>query len=408
MNYLMRTVIIVLGMHRSGTSAITGLLQQLDIYLGSNTFAPQEDNVKGFFENIKVLNLNIKILGENFSSYEDTEYTLNIAKEKHSVYVQEAKQIIEEEFSKNTLFAIKDPRLCITFPVWEEAFKYFNIKIKILLPYRNPFEIAQSLKTRNNFSIEKSLLLWAKHFFHAELYSRKYERYFIDFTDLVNNTNGILNILQKFLKIDLKDASQRIEGFIEKELKHHNLSYDTINQDMPYFLTKTIKMMKHNELNTTDNESYDALREQFLTTKSIFHKPDIIENIPEFKTIHSTAEKFQRQVFLMNNFSKIVTFDASYYSQKHNMEHQNEKELLQHFISHGMKKGLMPNFFCEQYKIQVKYLRDCFHDFFHQQLIKYKQIEQIDALKQSEKALQTELAIKEKQLQILLGENIHD
>ena len=44
-----QTCILILGMHRSGTSAIAGTLNNLDVYLGSNLMDPGKENPKGFF-----------------------------------------------------------------------------------------------------------------------------------------------------------------------------------------------------------------------------------------------------------------------------------------------------------------------------------------------------------------------
>ena len=47
------TPIVVLGMHRSGTSALTGMLHSLGIHLGpeEDLKSPQKDNPQGFWEN---------------------------------------------------------------------------------------------------------------------------------------------------------------------------------------------------------------------------------------------------------------------------------------------------------------------------------------------------------------------
>ena len=46
-----RLAIIVLGMHRSGTSMLTGLLDQININLGDDLMESTKYNFKGYFEN---------------------------------------------------------------------------------------------------------------------------------------------------------------------------------------------------------------------------------------------------------------------------------------------------------------------------------------------------------------------
>ena len=53
-----QTCILILGMHRSGTSALTGVLSLLDVYLGSELMPASEDNKKGYFENKNLYRIN--------------------------------------------------------------------------------------------------------------------------------------------------------------------------------------------------------------------------------------------------------------------------------------------------------------------------------------------------------------
>lgn len=58
----MQKCLIVLGMHRSGTSAIAGFLNKLGITLGSNLMMPTEYNEKGYFENWYIFRANVNIM----------------------------------------------------------------------------------------------------------------------------------------------------------------------------------------------------------------------------------------------------------------------------------------------------------------------------------------------------------
>lgn len=65
-----QTCILVLGMHRSGTSALTGVLGLLDVYL-ADTIKGDENNKKGYFENWKVQQLNDRIFSSIKSNWQD-------------------------------------------------------------------------------------------------------------------------------------------------------------------------------------------------------------------------------------------------------------------------------------------------------------------------------------------------
>lgn len=75
-----QTCILLLGMHRSGTSALAGTLHQLGIYLGSDLMKPGQYNKKGYFENNLIFRFNEQLLHKVGSSWDDifySEYKIN-------------------------------------------------------------------------------------------------------------------------------------------------------------------------------------------------------------------------------------------------------------------------------------------------------------------------------------------
>ena len=56
------TAILVAGMHRSGTSALTGALNVLGISLGQHLLAPGEDNPKGYWEHQSAVEIHERLL----------------------------------------------------------------------------------------------------------------------------------------------------------------------------------------------------------------------------------------------------------------------------------------------------------------------------------------------------------
>jgi len=180
-----QTCILVLGMHRSGTSALTGVLSLLDVYLGSELMPANFSNEKGYFENYVLFRENDRLLSQIDSSWDDIFYDkskLDLIEETKNL-----KEIIQKEFKYSKIFAIKDPRLAFLFPIYKNVLEELNIDIKIILPYRNPIEVANSLQKRESMSLEKGMLLWAYHFLLAEKFSRGYKRVFVGFDDLMNN-----------------------------------------------------------------------------------------------------------------------------------------------------------------------------------------------------------------------------
>lgn len=65
------TTVIILGMHRSGTSIIAGVLHTLGVYMGNKFIGAHWSNLLGHFENIEFVRLNDKILKNAGGSWDN-------------------------------------------------------------------------------------------------------------------------------------------------------------------------------------------------------------------------------------------------------------------------------------------------------------------------------------------------
>ncbi|CAA6826102.1 MAG: Unknown protein, partial [uncultured Sulfurovum sp.] len=272
----LKTAYFILGMHRSGTSALAGVLNIMGLEFGSELTKPSEkENPKGFFENIFVQVLNKKIFSENNSSWDDYTFDINnIEKKDIDKYIKEAKNILKDEFQYVDNFAIKDPRICLLFPIWEQACLDMEIEIKIIIPYRNPLEVAASLKKRNGFSYEFSFILWMKHFLLSENYSRKYNRIFISFDDLIYKTPITLKEILDFLGIDLrKKMQENIDDFLDKNIKHNNIPIKNFSKDSTLLLQDIFKLIGIKKFE--DKNKFDSMRKDFYHQLNLFNNKEL-------------------------------------------------------------------------------------------------------------------------------------
>lgn len=266
----MKESIIVLGMHRSGTSVLTGLVSILGAYAGSSLMAPTKENPKGYFENNKVYFLNEKILQENESSWDDYTFSLEkISPEKIDEYVIQAKNIIQDELKYVKKIIIKDPRICLLFPIWERALNELDIKIKILLAYRSPMEVAFSLKARDQMPVEKGLLLWSHYFFLSEFFSRNYERQVVHFDDDFHDFEFFVEKLADFTGNDLTELClESAKSFYSPKLKHQNISLENISLQLPPYLNGVISLLREREFD--DSSRLDKFHEEFINSTTFY------------------------------------------------------------------------------------------------------------------------------------------
>ncbi len=222
-----RKCIFVLGMHRSGTSAMAGLLAHLGLPLGKELMAANEFNKKGYFENNRIYQLNERLLGFLGAGWDET-FLLEenwIENQDLGKFREELVRIIDEEFSNTPNFVIKDPRICVLLPLYQEVFHSIDIDSQYIIMVRHPEEIWLSLARREQFPRNKSHLLWVDHMVNAERLSRGKTRIFVHFTHLLDNWKDVVEkVIEKLgISIQSKELSSELSGFIEPGLRHYEI-----------------------------------------------------------------------------------------------------------------------------------------------------------------------------------------
>ena len=183
------TAVLVLGMHRSGTSALTGVLKRLGVDLGSNLGAPQPDNPTGFFEHMDIVQLHDEILMTLGTSWDDPRSLPDgwLHDPRIGAFRDQLVSIIRRDFSRSRLWGIKDPRLCRLLPLWLELFDELNIHAKAILIARDPSEVSASLQKRNATDYEQATMLWLSYVLSSERHSRNLTRTIVLYDDLLSN-----------------------------------------------------------------------------------------------------------------------------------------------------------------------------------------------------------------------------
>lgn len=220
MNKNLPREIIVLGMHRSGTSMLSGLLDILGVDMGDDYPGRQLSNPLGHFEDGDLLRLNESILVEAGGSW-DHPPPLTVIKKQAPIFEEKIKQIIQykQANNKGKLWGWKDPRTSLTIDLY---FPYLR-NPAVIWCQRDQADISNSLWKRNKISPQASEDLTnhyqeqIRDFFyrHPEIPVLK-----IFYQDIVKEPlRWILEVVD-FLEIDVdQDQIAQAESFIlPKEL----------------------------------------------------------------------------------------------------------------------------------------------------------------------------------------------
>ena len=301
-----KSCMLVLGMHRSGTSALAGSFNSIGFNVGRNVMSPdKEQNSKGFFENEEFYLLNESILADCQLTW-DTDQKIDIfdlPRHKIRFYINCIKRIIASQFElEEERILIKDPRICLLLPLYVDAIKELGYDIYVAIVYRNPAQISASLYKRNKIKIEKAYRLTANYLLQAEYHSRNLKRYFISYADLLKSPRVILDLLSEDLKIDPKKSIQPISNFIDEKLRHHTAV--TIEQKGDFeIVSKIYKILCDESGKSFSNLNllFDKLRIDFYHRKQDFK---IIQKVSNEKLelvkseVKGSKEKLTMQIFL--------------------------------------------------------------------------------------------------------------
>lgn len=139
-----RLAILVLGMHRSGTSLATEILSRLGLWIGTeqNLIGANEDNPRGHFELVAGVDFDNEVLRQAGGTWDDPP-----AIESVDELATTIRPAVNEWFDGRALVAFKDPRLCLTLPVWMPALASFEVRVVHVM--RDPYAVARSLVARN-------------------------------------------------------------------------------------------------------------------------------------------------------------------------------------------------------------------------------------------------------------------
>ena len=224
---VVRECVLVLGMHRSGTSAIAGSLARAGIALGGDLLAPGEDNPKGYFEHAEAVRIDDALLDALDRDWDDIRpLPHGWAQSAVATHARdEIREWVAGEFATASVFAIKDPRMCRLLPVWLGALDALSIVPRIVLVARHPAEVAASIEKRNGWPSAVSETLWLEHMLEAEHASRgrdrvvvTYDRFLAAPADVLSTALGEIGLVEAAGAV----ASADLSVFVSRQDRHHD------------------------------------------------------------------------------------------------------------------------------------------------------------------------------------------
>jgi len=222
-----RKIIVVLGMHRSGTSAVARGLKVLGVELGNRLMPPVAgENDKGFWEDLDIYHLNVEMLeaiGKDWRSLTPVSTgDLNLLRQEG--YVDRCEDLLLRKMAGTSVFGFKDPRVAQLLPLWMECLNSAACAVHYVVTLRHPLNVALSLGRRNGLDNAHGYLLWLTHMLAICDRIDGGKCIVVDYDRLLECPNSEIERLSAFLKLPLNPAelSEYKNNFLEKTMRHHD------------------------------------------------------------------------------------------------------------------------------------------------------------------------------------------
>lgn len=221
--------ILVLSMHRSGSSCCSGSMQFLGTPVSFGAHHSQEKNrwnAKGFFENELILKFNNSALASVGGLWKKVWVWNNAEKATLMTFVPKLKEIIQTDFlsQKEDYFLIKDPRIIWLYPIYEKVLQDLSVETYIVHIDRPDNEVAKSLWDPHRLKYPDALRL-------TELYKTELQKVLagkpqdkivhLTYNELLQSPVTVLQKINRLLGLDPEKVdATNVSKFIDRTLKH--------------------------------------------------------------------------------------------------------------------------------------------------------------------------------------------
>ena len=213
-------MILIAGMHRSGTSLLAGLLHKAGADFGnSENFYPADEwNPDGYYEQQNVLKLNMKLLHGpwgRFSYLSMPSPKTILRRGRHlNGTLREVSKGIENQI-------VKENRFCITLPAWQQS----GLKIdKVVVCLRHPWDVVRSLKKRNHLPFVVGFKLWHEHLLRILNASEGIERRLFLYENVITDSSSLTEFTAILNFIGVYQEEQTTDLMLKEYLRKPNFT----------------------------------------------------------------------------------------------------------------------------------------------------------------------------------------
>ncbi len=282
-----RLGIIILGMHRSGTSALTRALNLLGAHLPNDLIGPADSNETGHWEPSAVVSFNEALLASAGSRWDDWRplSLASVNSSESAEFLGRARTLLRQEYESYPLIVLKDPRICRLSRFWFLAMQSEDIETRALLPIRSPEEVASSLQQRDLIVSGYAHLLWLRYTLDAEHGSRGIIRAFCRYDELLEDWEAVVERMEDRLGIRFPNRCPAVEAeiadFLTVRHRHFSTKFEQepINDEVHAWASEVFSILCRWSLEGETSEGrrrLDQIRNKFDAASAAFTQIGIV------------------------------------------------------------------------------------------------------------------------------------
>lgn len=228
MSHTIRQALLILGMHRSGTSAMAGISCLLGAAAPAGMMEAAFDNPTGFWESMPISSTNeatFKAFGSDwYNSLRFDPTSIDAA--SRGDLTRLFASVLAAEYGDAPVFVMKDPRFSLLFGLWLPAFTAMKVQVVPVLALRHPSEATASLRRRDNMPIEIAAPMWLHYSLEAEHSTRGRPRALLSYDRLLRDWRGAMTRLAAetglVWPVSQAVAEAQVAAFLRPQMRHHH------------------------------------------------------------------------------------------------------------------------------------------------------------------------------------------
>jgi hypothetical protein len=246
-----RPIVVVLGMHRSGTSVCAHILSALGVDIadkipGPGATSAHPSNPRGHWERWEIVEFHDRLLDLFNRDYLGRfhDFALPVAWWADPRVAEIRREIVA--FLQRRLgdgyFGFKDPRTVRLMPVWHQIFNELKLAPKIVLCLRNPAQVARSLHARDGLDPAIGEYRWLVHIIDFYRYTSNFDCCLVEYEEWFDNPATNIEKLQTFLHLPWQqseaDLRLVLSGIIDPTARHDDSPHRKASQPLVRTLYK--------------------------------------------------------------------------------------------------------------------------------------------------------------------------